>query len=123
MFTFQVGSCWKALHSLPWILNDMTSQMYVASCHLCIPSDDEVQRCIKHLADKFGDSPRVEVLSGIRIEATEKPETALGYYNRLLEDDPTNSVSSTIPLPQSTLTKHNRQHGDGRPMSSETWAS
>lgn len=72
----------------------MTSRMYVVSRHSFVPSDDEVQRCIKHLADKFGDSPRVEVLSGIRIEATEKPETALEYYNRLLENDPTNSVSA-----------------------------
>jgi hypothetical protein len=35
----------------------------------------------------------VEVLSGIRIEATEKPETAVEYYKKLLESDPTNSVS------------------------------
>lgn len=49
---------------------------------------------MKHLVDKFGDSPRIEVLSGIRIEATEKPESALEYYNKLLENDPTNSVSS-----------------------------
>jgi hypothetical protein len=49
---------------------------------------------MKHLVDKFGDSPRVEVLSGIRIEATGKPERALEYYNKLLENDPTNSVSS-----------------------------
>jgi len=52
---------------------------------------DVSDRCIKHLVDKFGDSPRVEVLSGIRIEATEKPETVLEYYNKLLETDPTNS--------------------------------
>ena len=71
--------------------------MYVASHRPCVPSDDEVQRCIKHLVDKFGDSPRVEVLSGIRIEAMGKPDTALEYYNRLLENDPTNSVSTARP--------------------------
>jgi tetratricopeptide (TPR) repeat protein len=71
----------------------MTSQMWVASCHSHVCSSDEAQRCIKHLLDKFGDSPRVEVLSGIRVEATAKPETALEYYNKLLEGDPTNSVS------------------------------
>ena len=101
MRTLQVGNSWKASHSLLWILNDMTSRMYVAFCHLCVPSDDKVQRCIKHLVDKFSDSPRLEVLSGIRIEATEKPETALGYYNKLLENDPTNSVSITPTLPRS----------------------
>lgn len=73
----------------------MTSRMLVPSCHSRVLSDDELQRCIKHLVDKFGDSPRVEVLSGIRVEATEKPETALEYYNKLLESDPTNSVSTT----------------------------
>ena len=76
----------------------MMCRMYVASYHMCVPSDDEVQRCIKHLADKFGDSPRVEVLSGIRIEATEKPETAHEYYNKLLENDPTNSVITVQPI-------------------------
>lgn len=54
---------------------------------------DISDRCIKHLVDKFGDSPRVEVLSGIRIEATAKPETALEYYSKLLEADPTNSAA------------------------------
>jgi len=54
---------------------------------------DVSDRCIKYLVDKFGNSPRVEVLSGIRIEATEKPETALEYYNKLLEGDPTNSAA------------------------------
>jgi len=81
----------------------MTSRMYVVSCPSCVPSDDETQRCIKHLADKFGDSPRVEVLSGIRIEATEKLETALEYYNKLLENGPTNSVSAAQPTSPRSL--------------------
>jgi len=102
----------------------MTSRTYVASCRLCVPSDDEAQRCIKHLVDKFGDSPRVGVLSGIRIEAMEKPGIALEYYNSLLENDPTNSVSTTRPTSHpSILTKCNRQHGGERLMSSETWAN
>ncbi|KAF9653693.1 TPR-like protein [Thelephora ganbajun] len=54
---------------------------------------DVSDRCIKHLVEKFGNSPRVDVLSGIRIEAMGKPEIALEYYNRLLEDDPTNSAA------------------------------
>ena len=98
--------------------------MWVVSCCLRVTSDGELQRCIKHLVDKFGDSPRVEVLSGIRVEATEKPETALEYYNKLLEGDPTNSVSPapTTQYPPA-LTKHNSQHGDERLMPSETWAN
>lgn len=115
--TLQVGNSWRALHSLLWILSDMTPRMWVASCYSCVPSDDEVQRCIKYLVDKFGDSPRVEVLSGIRIEATEKPETALEYYNKLLEGDPTNSVSiARAAQHPSALTGNNRQHGDERPI-------
>lgn len=84
--------------------------MYVVSCSLHVPSDDEAQRCIKHLADKFGDSPRVEILSGIRIEATENSDVALQYYNKLLENDPTSSVSATrlVTCP-STSTKRNEQ--------------
>jgi tetratricopeptide (TPR) repeat protein len=98
--------------------------MWVISCYWCVSSDDEVQRCIKHLVDKFGDSPRVEVLSGIRMEATEKPEIALEYYNKLLESDPTNSVSTTgITQRLSALTMNNRQRGDERPAPSEIWAS
>ena len=100
----------------------MISRMYVVSCRSCVPSDDEVQRCIKHLVDKFGDSPRVEVLSGIRIEAAGKPETALEYYNKLLENDPTNCVSTAhLASHPSTPTKCHRQHGGGRPIPSETW--
>ncbi|KAF9788067.1 TPR-like protein [Thelephora terrestris] len=71
---------WEFLESLA--LAALDSERYDAS-----------DRCIKHLVDKFGDSPRVEVLSGIRIEATEKPETALEYYNKLLESDPTNAAA------------------------------
>ncbi|CDO72111.1 hypothetical protein BN946_scf184962.g54 [Trametes cinnabarina] len=45
------------------------------------------QRCLKILADKFPDSPRVDVLTGIRMEATERPEVVLRYYDELLEED------------------------------------
>ena len=67
------------------------------------------QRCIKLLADKFPDSPRVSCLIGIRMEATEPPETALKYYDDLLETDPANSVcissSSFLPSPPPTLSR------------------
>ncbi|KAL7284623.1 hypothetical protein ACG7TL_001919 [Trametes sanguinea] len=44
-------------------------------------------QCLKILADKFPDSPRVDVLTGIRMEATESPEVVLKYYDELLEED------------------------------------
>ncbi|KAI0767474.1 TPR-like protein [Fomes fomentarius] len=47
-------------------------------------------RCIRILTDKFPGSARVDCLAGIRLEATDSPETALQYYNELLEGDPTN---------------------------------
>jgi len=48
------------------------------------------------LSDKFPGSPRVECLTGIRIEATEPPETAMKYYEELLEADSANGVSNFI---------------------------
>lgn len=44
------------------------------------------------LHDKFPGSPRVDCLTGIRMEATESPDIALKYYAELLETDPTNAV-------------------------------
>lgn len=35
-------------------------------------------------------------MEGIYKEATESPETALGYYTKLLEEDPANVVSDVI---------------------------
>ncbi|KAI0643784.1 TPR-like protein [Trametes meyenii] len=49
-------------------------------------------RCIKILADKFPHSPRVDCLTGIRMEALGPPEVALRYYNELLEEDPSRSA-------------------------------
>ncbi|RDX52550.1 TPR-like protein [Lentinus brumalis] len=49
-------------------------------------------KCIQLLADKFPDSPRVDVLTGIRLEASEPPETVLRYYDDLLEADSTNAA-------------------------------
>ncbi|KAI8989166.1 TPR-like protein [Trametes punicea] len=49
-------------------------------------------QCLKILTDKFPDSPRVDVLAGIRMEATEPPEVVLRYYDELLEEDPSRAA-------------------------------
>ncbi|KAI0634199.1 TPR-like protein [Trametes polyzona] len=53
---------------------------------------DVADKCIQILSDKFPDSPRVLVLTGIRMEATEPLEVALRYYDELLEEDPSNAA-------------------------------
>ncbi|KAF8065096.1 hypothetical protein FPV67DRAFT_1562936 [Lyophyllum atratum] len=53
---------------------------------------DIADECLKQLADKFPRSPRVDVLTGIRMEATESPEVVLQYYGDLLEDDSANAA-------------------------------
>ncbi|TBU37051.1 TPR-like protein [Dichomitus squalens] len=47
-------------------------------------------RCLKLLLDKFPGSSRVDVLEGIRMEATESPELVIEYYDQLLEADSSN---------------------------------
>ncbi|OCH94632.1 TPR-like protein [Obba rivulosa] len=54
---------------------------------------DVADRCLRALADKFPGSPRVECLTGMRMEATESPETCLKYYDDLLESDPANAAA------------------------------
>lgn len=54
------------------------------------------QVCLEQLAEKFPGSPRVDVLTGIRMEATEPITTVLEYYNDLLLADPTNAVGSDV---------------------------
>lgn len=49
---------------------------------------DVAEACLKHLSTKFPDSPRVQCLQGILKEATEGPEAAFSFYQRLLEADP-----------------------------------
>lgn len=56
------------------------------------------QRCLQIISERFPGSPRVDCLTGIRMEATEAPEFALKYYEELLEADPANSVSSVVTL-------------------------
>jgi hypothetical protein len=50
------------------------------------------QQCLRTLSDKFPGSPRVDCLTGIRMEASETPDISLKYYAELLEADPTNAV-------------------------------
>ncbi|KAA1471927.1 TPR-like protein [Dentipellis sp. KUC8613] len=54
---------------------------------------DVAEGCIKHLADKFPGSPRVEVLEGIYIEASQSAHVALEYYDKTLEADPANAAA------------------------------
>ena len=61
------------------------------------------KECLRLLVAKFPESPRVDVLAGIRMEATEAPATCLTYYEGLLEADPANAVS----LVSSALSRRN----------------
>ena len=45
------------------------------------------------LKGNFKASPRVDVLVGIRKEASQSPETVLEYYDNLLANDESNAVS------------------------------
>ncbi|KAF8221185.1 TPR-like protein [Tricholoma matsutake] len=49
-------------------------------------------QCLKQLSDKFPNSPRVDVLTGIRMEATESPDVVLQYYSELLQADSVNAA-------------------------------
>ncbi|KAG7096427.1 hypothetical protein E1B28_003864 [Marasmius oreades] len=48
--------------------------------------------CLHKLSDKFPGSTRVDVLAGIRIEASESPEIALKFYDDILKDDSANAA-------------------------------
>lgn len=52
--------------------------------------------CLNSLVEKFPDSPRVDILQGIRLEATalpDKPERAFHYYDELLLEDESNAAA------------------------------
>ncbi|KAG2358250.1 TPR-like protein [Suillus spraguei] len=51
---------------------------------------DVADQCLQLIADKFPNSPRIDCLIGIRMEATEPPETALKYYADILDADSAN---------------------------------
>ena len=51
-----------------------------------------LQGCLDRLTAEFPGSPRVQCLEGILKETKESPEAALRFYERLLEEDPSNAV-------------------------------
>ncbi|KJA25320.1 hypothetical protein HYPSUDRAFT_76058 [Hypholoma sublateritium FD-334 SS-4] len=53
---------------------------------------DIADQCLKQLSDKFDDSPRVDVLRGIRMEATQSPSIVLSFYDELLRISPSNAA-------------------------------
>jgi len=53
---------------------------------------DIADQCLKQLGEKFPNSSRVDVLAGIRMEATESPTLVLGYYDELLRADSANAA-------------------------------
>ncbi|KAJ7216560.1 hypothetical protein GGX14DRAFT_442004 [Mycena pura] len=53
---------------------------------------DVADQCLRQLSDRFPDSPRVDVLTGIRMEATEPPDVVLQYYEQLLDADSANAA-------------------------------
>ncbi|KAF8803377.1 tetratricopeptide repeat domain 35 [Phlegmacium glaucopus] len=53
---------------------------------------DIADQCLKQLGEKFPNSPRVDVLAGIRMEATESPALVLTYYDELLRADSANAA-------------------------------
>ncbi|KAJ7099688.1 TPR-like protein [Mycena epipterygia] len=65
-------------------------QLFLASVD--IGRLDIADECLKQLAERFPDSPRVEVLTGIRMEATESPDIVLQYYGQLLDVDSANAA-------------------------------
>jgi hypothetical protein len=62
------------------------------------------QVCISELIKRFPESPRVDCLHGLRIEAGGRLEDALKFYNIILEADESNAVRSiSYLLPSRTF--------------------
>ncbi|KAF7329893.1 TPR-REGION domain-containing protein [Mycena kentingensis (nom. inval.)] len=53
---------------------------------------DKADECLNLLSERFPGSQRVDVLQGIRMEATEPPELVLQFYDQLLEADSANAA-------------------------------
>ncbi|KAJ7164968.1 hypothetical protein C8R46DRAFT_900992 [Mycena filopes] len=64
-------------------------QLFLASVD--IGRLDVADQCLKQLSERFPDSPRVDVLTGIRMEATQPPDVVLKYYTEQLDLDPANA--------------------------------
>jgi hypothetical protein len=54
-----------------------------------------LQECLEELAKNFPDSPRVNVLTGIRMEASEPADIVLKFYNEQLKEEAANAVSAS----------------------------
>ena len=59
-------------------------------------AEPTLQDCIMLLKGNFKESPRVDVLVGIRKEASQSPETVLEYYDTLLKNDESNAVRCVL---------------------------
>ncbi|KAK1229919.1 Inositol phosphatase SIW14 [Marasmius sp. AFHP31] len=53
---------------------------------------DVADECLHKLSEKFPGSTRVDILAGIRIEASESPEVALKFYDDILKEDSANAA-------------------------------
>ncbi|KAJ6511393.1 hypothetical protein C8R47DRAFT_732740 [Mycena vitilis] len=65
-------------------------QLFLASVD--IGRLDVADQCLEQLSQRFPESPRVDVLTGIRMEATQSPDVVLQYYDRLLDADSANAA-------------------------------
>ncbi|KAJ6588472.1 hypothetical protein B0H19DRAFT_207703 [Mycena capillaripes] len=65
-------------------------QLFLASVD--IGRLDVADQCLKQLTGRFPESPRVDVLTGIRMEASESPDVVLQYYAQLLDADSANAA-------------------------------
>ncbi|KAG6380339.1 TPR-like protein [Boletus reticuloceps] len=91
--------CWGFLEQLALAAIDV-GRLDVADVRTCYsrierlrsPTSRRRQECLRTLNAKFPGSPRVDCLTGIRMEATEAPDIALKYYAELLEADPTHAA-------------------------------
>uniref|UniRef100_A0A6I8SPN3 ER membrane protein complex subunit 2 n=1 Tax=Xenopus tropicalis TaxID=8364 RepID=A0A6I8SPN3_XENTR len=55
--------------------------------------DDIAMSCLQELRRQFPGSHRVKRLTGLRFEAMERYDDALQIYDRILQDDPTNTAA------------------------------
>ncbi|GJE93376.1 tetratricopeptide repeat protein [Phanerochaete sordida] len=53
---------------------------------------ETAQQCLEILVNKFPESPRVDCLTGILMEAKESPDDVLNFYTALLEADSSNAA-------------------------------
>ncbi|PPQ86410.1 hypothetical protein CVT25_003532 [Psilocybe cyanescens] len=65
----------------------------LALASLDIGRIDIADQCLLQLVERFPASPRVDVLTGIRMEATESPSVVLSYYDELLRANSTNAAA------------------------------